>query len=207
VSTDGADAKERILARVREASRGRTPVDHPGPFESWRPAGSPEQTAVERFAAMLEAAGGEVVRVSDDDAAAAWMASFSNGFASAAIGELVPAALRPALPIAPPDVAPLGVSLARGAIAETGSLLLDARDGRRSQLLPPTHVVFVRAGDVRTTFREALVGMRDDLPSAIGLHSGPSKSADIGHIMVKGVHGPGRLVAVVVGAHQTPPRP
>ncbi len=41
--------------------------------------------------------------------------------------------------------------------------------------------------------------MRDDLPSAIGLHSGPSKSADIGHVMVKGVHGPGRLIAVVLG--------
>ena len=40
--------------------------------------------------------------------------------------------------------------------------------------------------------------MRADLPSAIGLHSGPSKSADIGQIMVKGVHGPGRVVAVVI---------
>ena len=59
---------------------------------------------------------------------------------------------------------------------------------------------FVRAGDVHATLREALLAMRDDLPSAVGLHSGPSKSADIGHIMVKGVHGPGRLVAVVIGA-------
>jgi L-lactate dehydrogenase complex protein LldG len=40
--------------------------------------------------------------------------------------------------------------------------------------------------------------MKEDLPSAVGLHSGPSKSADIGHIMVKGVHGPGRLIAAVI---------
>jgi L-lactate dehydrogenase complex protein LldG len=96
-------------------------------------------------------------------------------------------------------VAALAVSMARGAIAETGSVLMDARDGRRSQLLPPTHVVFVRARDVHDTFRGAILAMRDDLPSAIGLHSGPSKSADIGHVMVKGVHGPGRLIAVVIG--------
>jgi L-lactate dehydrogenase complex protein LldG len=61
-------------------------------------------------------------------------------------------------------------------------------------------VVFVRAADVHATFRDALLAMKDDLPSAIGLHSGPSRSADIGQVMVKGVHGPGRLVAVVLGA-------
>lgn len=75
---------------------------------------------------------------------------------------------------------------------------MDARDGRRAQLLPPTHVVFVRARDVHATFRDAVVAMQGDLSSAIGLHSGPSKSADIAHVMVKGVHGPGRLVAVVI---------
>jgi L-lactate dehydrogenase complex protein LldG len=110
----------------------------------------------------------------------------------------VPAELRPRIPEGPPASAALGVSMARAAIAETGSLVLDARDGRRSQLLAPTHVVFVRRADVHATFVDALAAARVDLPSAIGLHSGPSKSADIGHIMVKGVHGPGRLVAVVL---------
>jgi L-lactate dehydrogenase complex protein LldG len=62
----------------------------------------------------------------------------------------------------------------------------------------PTHVVFVHARDVYATLREALIGLADDLPSAIGFHSGPSKSADIGQILVKGVHGPGRLVAVLM---------
>ena len=91
------------------------------------------------------------------------------------------------------------MSLARGAVAETGSLIMDARDGRRAQLLVPTHVVFVRTRDVYATLREALTELADDLPSAIGFHSGPSKSADIGQILVKGVHGPGRLVAVLMG--------
>lgn len=195
----GPDAKQRILGRVRTALSGRPPVDHPGLFESWRPPDASAQTAVDRFAAMLEAAGGEVVRLPDEAAARDWLASFSKDFVSAALGETLPAALRPAVPTAAADVAPLGISRARGAIAETGSLLLDARDGRRAQLLPPTHVVFLHASDVHTTFRDAVVSMKGDLPSAVGLHSGPSKSADIGHIMVTGVHGPGRLIAVVIG--------
>jgi len=198
----GADAvgKQRILGRVRAALSGRSTVDHPGPFESWRPPDTTVQIAVDRFAAMLEAAGGEIVRLPDEAAARDWLWGFSKDFTSAALGETLPEPLRPALPIAAADVAPLGISRARGAIAETGSLLLDARDGRRAQLLPPTHVVFVHAADVHVTFRDAVISMKGDLPSALGLHSAPSKSADIGHIMVKGVHGPGRLIAVVIEA-------
>jgi L-lactate dehydrogenase complex protein LldG len=201
----GADAgaKQRILGRVRTALTGRSTVAHPGPFESWRPLDVTAQTAIDRLATMLEAAGGEIVRLPDEAAARGWLSSFSKDFSSVALGETLPAALRPALPIAAADVAPLGISRARGAIAETGSLLLDARDGRRAQLLPPTHVVFVHGSDVHVTFRDALSRIRHDLPSAMGLHSGPSKSADIGHIMVKGVHGPGRLIAVVIEADRT----
>jgi L-lactate dehydrogenase complex protein LldG len=192
------------MARVREAVARRERTGHPGDFEGWRPAPYDGRVAggggpVEGFADMIEAAGGEVVRQPTVDAAAAWLADFASGYESVTVGSTVPAELRPQLAPAPPVSAALGVSMARAAIAETGSLVMDARDGRRSQLLAPTHVVFVRAGDVHAAFRDALRAVRPDLPSAIGLHSGPSKSADIGHIMVKGVHGPGRLVAVVIG--------
>jgi L-lactate dehydrogenase complex protein LldG len=192
-------AKERILGRVRDALSGRSRADHPGPFASWRPADAVVGTPVELFTAMLEAAGGEVVRLADAGARA-WVESFADDFAAVVFGETLPATLRPTMPTAAADVAPLGISRARGAIAETGSLLLDARDGRRAQLLPPTHLVFVDARDIHATFLDALSSMKEDLPSAIGLHSGPSKSADIGHIMVKGVHGPGRLIAAVIGS-------
>jgi L-lactate dehydrogenase complex protein LldG len=192
--------REEILARVREALNGRARQPHPGAFASWRPEDAVAAEPLERFAVMLQAAGGEVVHLPSESAGAEWLALFSRDFASAAVGTTVPDRLRPALALAAPDVAPLGISMARGAIAETGSLLLDARDGRRVQLLPPTHAVFVRAAQVHPTFRDAVLAMKDDLPSAVGLHSGPSRSADIGQVMVKGVHGPGRLVAVVLGA-------
>lgn len=199
-------ARDRILDRVRSALRGRASVEHPGDFASWKPhtpdhrPEPAEADPVDELQAVLGAAGGEVLRHPTVAAAASWLADFAAAYEAVTVGETVPAELRPALPEGPAESTPLGVSMARGAIAETGSLLLDARDGRRSQLLAPSHVVFVRASDVHATFRGALLSVRVDLPSAIGLHSGPSKSADIGHVMVKGVHGPGRLIAVVIGA-------
>ena len=84
---------------------------------------------------------------------------------------------------------------------------MDARDGRRVQLLPPVHVVLVRAEDIHATLARALDALDGDLPSGLGLHSGPSKSADIGQVLVRGVHGPGRVVAVVTAGRETRPEP
>lgn len=196
--------RDRILSRIRATVLARGQTDHPGAFEGWRPT-KRSSSAVQGFAELFRGAGGEVEQHAEGDVAA-WLAEFCGGFGSVSVGEGVPDELRPNLPVAPPDSAPLGMSMAAGAIAETGSLIIDARDGRRTQLLPPTHIVFVRERDIWATFREALLHSQSDLPSAIGLHSGPSKSADIGRYLVRGVHGPGRVVAVVLGAptHELP---
>lgn len=191
-------AKRRILGRVRDALAKRTPTAHPGDFGGWRPDGAADRDAVRGFADMLTGAGGEVVLLGSAEEARTWLADLAAGFGSAAVGAGVPDDLRPALPAAPPEEAELGVGVARSAVAETGSLVLDARDGRRTQLLPPTHLVWLRTGDVHATLRDALLALREDLPSAVGLHSGPSKSADIGQILVRGVHGPGRLIVGLV---------
>lgn len=195
-------ARDRILGRVRAAVLARTPTPHPGDFAGWRP-GEPTTSSIDAFISLFEAAGGEVVRASDTRDAARRLAEIAAPFSTAHCGRGVPPPLRPRLPEAPPDTAELGVSVARGAVAETGSLIMDARDGRRSQLLVPNHIVLVWTADVFRTLRAALAMLRADLPSAIGLHSGPSKSADIGQIMVRGVHGPGRVVALLVD--QAPP--
>lgn len=190
--------RDRTLARVRSALARRDRTELPESFGEWR-LKSPPVSPIEGFQALFESAGGEVVRVSDRTGAAAWIARFSADFPSVIAGELVPADLKPDLPSVSPDAAALGLSMARGAVAETGSLVMDARDGRRAQLLAPTHVVVLDATAVYASLREALISLRDDLPSAIGFHSGPSKSADIGQIMVRGVHGPGRVIALVIG--------
>jgi L-lactate dehydrogenase complex protein LldG len=191
-------SREQILRRVEEALEGRSVYGHPGSF----PGGSLESRAsarLERFRENFERAGGEVLVFSGTEEARSWLESFAEGFDSAAMGETVPDSLRPPIAGTDPAGAALGISMARCAIAETGSLVLEAVDGRRTQLLPPTHVVWVRAETILATTLEVLRGLnREPLPSAVGLHSGPSKSADIGQIMVRGIHGPGRLIAGVV---------
>lgn len=189
-------ARDRILLRVREALVSREPIPHPGPFLGWRPGEPP--AAVAAFMHAFEAAGGEVLQVPDESAAAEWLRDACTEFGTATVGVGVPASLHPDLPSAAPDLADLGVSMARCAVAETGSLVLGAEDGRRTQILPPNHIVFVREQDILGTLRETLSALKPKLPSAVGLHSGPSKSADIGQILVKGVHGPGRVIAVVI---------
>jgi L-lactate dehydrogenase complex protein LldG len=190
-------ARERILARVRDALAHRPRTPHPGAFLGWRPEPLPADAAA-GFVEMFVRAGGEVHRVPDAPTARAWLRDFGAALTGAAVGATVPPELDPGLPALPPADAPLGISMARAAVAETGSLVLDARDGRLTQLLPPVHVVLVRSSTVHRTLVEALDAVRADLPSALGLHSGPSKSADIGQVLVKGVHGPGRVVALLL---------
>lgn len=151
------------------------------------------------FTELFVAAGGEVERVPDTAVAADWLSRFAADFTGISVGSTVPTGLRPPLPRMQAQDAPLALSRAVAAVAQSGSLLLDARDGRRTQLLAPTHVILVEVGDVFSTLASALTRLRPDLPSAVGLHSGPSKSADIGQILVRGVHGPGRVVAVLIG--------
>jgi len=198
------NARERILGRVREANREREPVAHPGPLpEAAEPPAPFGPTGrgdpIGAFEDRLRGAGGEVVRLADEGAARRWLEEFAREFDSVSVCQDVPESLQPALPAAPPPEAALGVSLAVGAAAQTGSLLLSSREGRRSQLLPPVHLVWVRAEDVRLTLGDALLTCREDLPAVIALHSGPSKSADIGQILVTGVHGPGRIIAAILG--------
>ncbi len=187
--------RERILARIRRALEHRPSPALPEPLA---PAALVPEEALALFIQRLQESGGEVVRLENLKAARTWLGQFAHTFGGVALGAGFPPALHPELPHQPPEQAPLGISWALGAVAETGTVLLSSQEGRRVQLLPPAHLVFVLQEKIYPTLYEALTALKPDLPSAIGLHSGPSKSADIGQIMVKGVHGPGRLVVAVV---------
>lgn len=204
--------KDVVLEKVRRALRGRPAIDHPGPMpddagaRAGKGTDSPTEALadlVEAFRLRFQANGGEVVRVGVSEVPA-WLEGFSCAFASCAVGRLVPPRLTPPIPEAEPEVAHLGVSLARCAVAGSGTVILDARDGRRAQLLPRTHLVWVRATEVVGTLGEGLHRLRGGAPSALGLHSGPSKSADIGQVLVTGVHGPGRVLVAIVDDESDP---
>jgi L-lactate dehydrogenase complex protein LldG len=89
------------------------------------------------------------------------------------------------------------------AVAETGSLVLDhgPRQGRRAlTLLPDLHLCVVAEADVVPDVPDALAilgrAVRDGRP--VTFVSGPSATSDIELQRVEGVHGPRRLVVVLV---------
>jgi L-lactate dehydrogenase complex protein LldG len=194
-----------ITGDVRLASQGPEPAEHKDGRgvdvdEDRRPPGGLARAALlEVFTESLRAGGGEVAVAHDVDEAAAWLREFTRSFSSAAVSPWVPPPLRPALPELEPARAELGVSVAVAGAAATGSLLLSSEEGRAHQLLPPVHLVWVEGRSLHVELRDALEDARGRgaLPAALAIHSGPSKSADIGRIVVTGVHGPGRLIAVV----------
>jgi L-lactate dehydrogenase complex protein LldG len=107
----------------------------------------------------------------------------------------------------PADLTPLervnvGVSVARMAVAESGSLVVQSSsEDRRVELCADVHVVLVDEASVVASLDEglALVGrVAAEGPSYVSLISGPSRSADIEFTLAVGVHGPRELHAVMV---------
>jgi len=196
-----ASPRDRILERIRRAGEDREGVPHPGALqERTAPAADDSEALAALFSQTLGQSGAEVVVLSTPETAEAWLRGFCASFQGAAVAGDVPAALRPPLPDALPSSAGLAVSMASAAAAATGSLLLSSREGRALQLLPAVHLVWVEARRLHRDLGAALEAVRQEegLPAVVALHSGPSKSADIGRILVTGVHGPGRLVAAIM---------
>lgn len=101
--------------------------------------------------------------------------------------------------------ADIGLSTARWAIAETGSLVIEGGPGRGRTvtLLPPTHVAVVPVDRMLRTVPEAIGkyagGEAGGLPANVSFHTGPSRSGDIEMNIFVGMHGPGDVHVVLVG--------
>jgi len=95
----------------------------------------------------------------------------------------------------------VGLSSVQGAIAETGTLVLEAdrEQNRLISLVPPVHIAVLDAAKISCTLGETLeVLYRDGRVSpAITFISGPSRTADIELTLAIGVHGPQELYVVV----------
>lgn len=183
-------AREEILRRIRAASQGRHPVELPAPMVAGYKAD------LELFRERLTANRVKVFSFQDLTSAEEWIKAEFAGQAGAAIDPLVPAELRPELAPLPPESAPLGVSLASGAVAELGTLLFSNQASRRVSLLVPWHLVWVKSSTVFPDLAAALAALPE--ASATGLHSGPSRSSDIGQMTIFGMHGPGQLWVGIV---------
>lgn len=91
-----------------------------------------------------------------------------------------------------------GITRAAGAIAETGTLILDdATTSRRLAALAPwVHVAVVERARIFPDLPAAVAALGRD-PNVIWV-TGPSKTADVEGILIEGVHGPGQQIALVI---------
>jgi L-lactate dehydrogenase complex protein LldG len=94
-----------------------------------------------------------------------------------------------------------GLSRARSAIAETGTLVLwpDAHEPRLLSLVPPVHFVLLDVAALHTDLHAAMTAEAwgDGMPTNALLISGPSKTADIQQVLAYGAHGPRELIVLL----------
>jgi L-lactate utilization protein LutC len=98
--------------------------------------------------------------------------------------------------------ADLGITSCDYALADTGTLVMIAspQEARMVSLLPPAHVAIVPKEKILAGLDElfTLLPLPSDAASSMVLITGPSRTADIEQILVRGVHGPGEVHIVVV---------
>jgi L-lactate dehydrogenase complex protein LldG len=99
-----------------------------------------------------------------------------------------------------PEIEGAETSEALYGLADTGSVVLAAspEEPRARSLLPQRHISLLRENRVVPGLDELFAALGDDLPSALAIVSGPSRSADIEQRLTIGVHGPGEVHVVLL---------
>jgi L-lactate dehydrogenase complex protein LldG len=222
--TGMSTARERILARLRQ-SRAVQPL-HANPSREseadWLARQAPLGDLAERFSAEQRATGGEVRRVAGwaalPDVAVPWLAeagvrSIITGREPrleplrerlAADGRFTLRRYERAMEEQRAELfgTDCGITTCRGAIAETGSLVLvpTPAEPRLLSLAPEVHLAVVERAGLVGRLSDFIAGgaYQRELPSNLVLISGASRTADIELVLAVGVHGPRRLLVALV---------
>jgi L-lactate dehydrogenase complex protein LldG len=90
-----------------------------------------------------------------------------------------------------------GITRASGAIAESGTVIIDdfRTSHRLAALSPWVHIAVLDRAEIHRTIPEAITAFGDS-PNIIWC-TGPSKTADVEGILIEGVHGPGEQIALL----------
>ncbi len=204
-------AREEILDRIRTALAD-VPADEP-PAARFDPVTSAPGD-VDRFAERAADYRATVVRVAAADVADAVAAACERHEARRLlVPEGLPRDYAPEAAELLTDTAgaPLDRDVLAGAdgvlttcaiaIAETGTIVLDAGPGqgrRALTLLPDLHICVVPAERVVAGVPDAIARL-DGASAPVTFISGPSATSDIELNRVEGVHGPRRLEIVIAG--------
>jgi L-lactate dehydrogenase complex protein LldG len=202
------DARTDILARIRRSLADRpAAVEIPRDYDLSRPIDDLPGLFTERVTDYRAT----VARIRPRQLPAAITAALSRRSANTVVAPTdLPASWRvagidwqlddPPLPVDELDAADGVLTGCAIAIAETGTIVLDAgpTQGRRAlTLVPDYHLCVVRAKQIVGTVPEALATLDPVRP--LTFISGPSATSDIELDRVEGVHGPRTLEVLLVG--------
>ncbi len=196
-------ARERILQRLHAAAPSGLDERLPTHVE---PAMDGE--SVERFTTALEAAAGTWERLTDlsqvPERVAAYCAQqgLSGVLAIAPLlagldwADLLPATLEASFG-STDGQARVAVSQARAGVAETGTLVLASgpQTPTRLNFLPDCEIVVLECAAVLLRLEQAL---QDEMPRALNLVTGPSRTADVEQTLQLGAHGPRSLHVLLI---------
>jgi L-lactate dehydrogenase complex protein LldG len=205
-------AREEVLGRIRGALGGTGAAPDPIPRDYRAAAGMGPAEALDRLSERLRDYGCRVHQVTAGEVPDTVAAALTERGARRVV---VPPGLEPRwLPRPPPGtefitddgLSPAALDSLDGvitgaalAIAETGTIVLDAGPGqgrRVLSLIPDYHLCLLRAGQVAGLVPEAIARLRPGQP--LTWISGPSATADIELSRVEGVHGPRTLDVILV---------
>jgi L-lactate dehydrogenase complex protein LldG len=79
-------------------------------------------------------------------------------------------------------------------------MLASPREARLISLLPPLHIAVIPASAIITSLDELFTILPEpaEQTSSMVMITGPSRTADIEQILVRGVHGPGEIRVIIV---------
>jgi L-lactate dehydrogenase complex protein LldG len=201
------NSRDAILSKIRKALTEVTDkADYPD-YDSVVMHSKPRLAGAttEAFVRNFTGAGGKMVQGNDGLADFLKKGGHTRGYCDPALMEAVGNALAVAgLTVETSydrsryEDFQFGITRATGAIAESGSLILDdvRTTDRLAALSPWVHVAVLRESEIHRTIPDAIAAFG---PSRnILWATGPSKTADVEGILIEGVHGPGEQIAFFI---------
>jgi len=100
--------------------------------------------------------------------------------------------------------AKVGISAMDWALADTGTLVQDATtpELRLVSTLPEVHIALISADTVLPDLKTLFARITPQGIPYLAFITGPSRTADIERVLTIGVHGPGKLVILIVGPQE-----
>ncbi len=214
---DPVKGKDDLLQRVRTALHGRRCSDRAGSGEPVHAGAASTAERMGLFRNRFEDLGGTFIAAASPESAARplWEALRDEGIAALLLPGNDPAARSLAdsvgavgsCRIAAPDEirgaappASAGIQSAEYAVAETGTLVQTSAGAKTllPGLVTDVHVAVLAPAAFVDRMEECLAALAINPPRNISFITGPSRTADIELTLTVGVHGPRKVIAVVL---------